>query len=68
MKKFLSFLIFIFAVVLLQAQQPAKVATDLSQPQIMKYTHITGLEQTDEVITPTLLRNGSGKFIGSTKY
>jgi len=68
MKKKLSFLIFIFTLVALQAQQPVKLSKDIQHPQIMKYSHVTGLEQTDEVITPTFLRNGSGNYIGSTYY
>jgi hypothetical protein len=50
------------------AQQPVKVSRDYSQPQTMKYSNITGLEQVDETVTPTILRNGSGNFLGSTYY
>ncbi|MDX9891213.1 MAG: T9SS type A sorting domain-containing protein [Bacteroidales bacterium] len=68
MKKTFPFLFILFSLTFLMAQQPVKVSRDYSQPQTMKYSNITGLEQVDETVTPTILRNGSGNFLGSTYY
>lgn len=68
MKNFLPIFVFIFSLFIVQAQRPEKIISDHSQPVKMKYSHTTGLEQVDEIITPSIVRNGSGNYIGSTYY
>ena len=68
MKKLFPLLVFIFALVVVFAQQPVKTSKDYTQPQTMKYSNITGLESVDETVTPSILRNGNGKFLGATYY
>lgn len=68
MKKLFPLLVFIFSLVVVFAQQPVKTSKDYTQPQTMKYSNITGLESVDETVTPSILRNGNGKFLGATYY
>jgi hypothetical protein len=68
MKKWLSICILMLSVVVLFAQAPVKVSKNVTTPQQVKYSHATGFEVSDDIVTPQMIRNGSGNLIGNTHY
>ena len=60
MKKVLSIVVLVFAFCTLFAQIQVKTSKMTNQSQSVKYSPKTGLEIPDEIITPTILRNGAG--------
>lgn len=68
MKKVLSIVVLVFTVSALFAQVPVKTSKMTTQLQTVKYSPKTGMEIPDEIITPNILRNGTGIGIGSTYY